>query len=442
MMLWIRKWCNSWEMRIIFNGFVVFLISFQLIKSVQVAEVRKSTALESRRLITLVSARLMHNITDIASLYSQVNYQNYQTYQGFVNHLNDYFKRINALESVTFYAPDAAGKETLFYNPYTLKGVEVVSKIECDAMLKEHPEKKRHYRSMLIIPVLDHLCLYNTSHFVLSILNVRSSLRDALNAEIKKGYFLTFIDKDPLNKTSQSPFAEVHVPFSFYGTAWSFRLYPSHAYLELYLKNAYLFSSLFFCLFLFVFLMIDRLRNDKLKKSKFVESSEVGYLRQLTLYDQLTHLPNRDYFLDYLDTVISRANRSQSNFYVCYMDCDHFKMINDTYGHHVGDQVLQYVGRVVPKKIRKHDFFARLSGDEFCLILETIPSQEVLHLVIDKLLKALAQGHRFEGHDISVSMSVGVAMYPEHGTTAEGLLIYADKAMYREKKRKLALTKV
>lgn len=442
MMPWIKQWCNSWEIRIIFNGFIVFLISFQLIKSVQVAEVRKATALESRRLVTLVSARLMHNITDIASLYSQVNYQNYQTYQGFVNQLNDYFKRINALESVTFYAPEAPDKETLFYNPYTLKGVDIVSKVQCDAMLKEHPEKTRHYRSMLIIPVLDHLCLYNTSHFVLSILNVRSSLRDALNAEIKKGYFLTLIDKDPLHKTSQSPFAEVHVPFSFYGTAWSFRIYPSHAYLDLYLKNAYLFSSLFFCLFLFVFLMVDRFRHDKFKRSTFAESSEMVYLRQLAFYDQLTHLPNRDYFLEYLQTVISRSNRTQAHFYVCYMDCDHFKMINDTYGHHVGDLVLQYIGQLVPKKIRKHDFFARLSGDEFCLILEAIHSQEQLHLVIDKLLKALAQNHRFESHDISVSMSMGVAVYPEHGTTAEALLIYADKAMYREKKRKLTLSKV
>ena len=214
-------------------------------------------------------------------------------------------------------------------------------------------------------------------------------------------------------------------------------MYPSAAYIELKLKNAYLISSLLFCFFLLIFLSKGRLYKKGFNQSEPIDALELGHLRKLALYDQVTNLPNREYFLEHLDATLSRAQRHQINFAVCYMDCDSFKAINDTYGHHVGDQVLIHVGDVVLDNIRKYDFFSRLSGDEFCLILENIKSQEQLQLIIDKLERAIACPFLVEGHVISMTMSIGTAMYPEQATSEKALLIYADKAMYQDKKRKM-----
>ncbi len=434
-MLYKERSTNGAGIHFILIGLMIFLASWQVIKIVEYHEVKKATEVESRRLSTLISGRLMTDINDIRALYSKANHQNHTTYQAFVGYLNDYFRKMHSLESITFYYNNTTDKSTSFYNPYSFKGLNLVSKDDCDLMLKRQPEKSRTYRKMLVMPVLDHLCLYDEDHQIVSVINLRTTIRYFLNSEIKKGYFLTLIDSGDQYKTETSHFAlENTTRFSFLGTDWVFKVYPSAAYIELKLKNAYLFSTLLFCLFLLIFLGMGRLYQKGFHQLGPVDAQELGYLRKLALYDQVTNLPNREYFLEHLDATLSRAERHHINFALCYMDCDNFKVINDTYGHHVGDQVLKHVGEVVLKKIRKHDFFSRLSGDEFCLILENIKSKHELQLIIDKLSKAIARPFLVEGHVISMSISIGTAMYPEQASSQKTLMIYADKAMYEEKK--------
>ena len=281
----------------------------------------------------------------------------------------------------------------------------------------------------MILPLVDHLCVYNSNRFVVSVLNLGMRVHQLLNEEIKIGYFLTLLDDRGLNQKQQHPYGEVQKTFVFFGTKWALKIYPSHAYIDLYLKEAYLISTIVFCLFLIALFIFGQLRNKGFKLTHPVEFLEVRHLRQLALFDQMTNLPNREYCLEYLDTALSRAQRHAFGLSLCYIDCDDFKAINDTYGHYVGDQLLKHIGEVVSKKIRQYDLFARLSGDEFCLILENIKSENEVHFILDKLVQAIAEPVQIDGHVLSIKMSAGVAMYPEHGKTAESLLIYADKAM-------------
>ena len=117
------------------------------------------------------------------------------------------------------------------------------------------------------------------------------------------------------------------------------------------------------------------------------------------------------------------------------MDCDGFKKINDAYGHLTGDQVLRHIAETVPQVIRENDFFARFSGDEFCLILEDTTTRESLDVILQKLLAAISAPIFTGEHSIVVTMSIGVAIYPKAGETADSLLKHADEAMYAAKKQ-------
>ena len=140
-MLYIERRSNAWGIRFLFIGLIIFLASWQLIKIFQYHEVKKAGQAESRRLITLISARLMTEINDIRLLYSTANHQNHPTYQSFVGYLNDYFRKMHALESISFYYNSTADQSTSFYNPYNLKSSHSVSKSDCDIMIKNIQKK-------------------------------------------------------------------------------------------------------------------------------------------------------------------------------------------------------------------------------------------------------------------------------------------------------------
>ncbi|MCH9717315.1 MAG: GGDEF domain-containing protein [Gammaproteobacteria bacterium] len=155
----------------------------------------------------------------------------------------------------------------------------------------------------------------------------------------------------------------------------------------------------------------------------------------MALFDVLTNLPHRRYFLEHLDIVLKRASRRPiSSFSVCFMDCDEFKQINDDHGHQVGDAVLKHIARAVSKLIRANDFFARLSGDEFCLVLEETTSEKDLEVTLNKILNVIATPFEIENKTILVTMSIGVAVYPKAAESADALLKHADEAMYAAKR--------
>lgn len=156
-------------------------------------------------------------------------------------------------------------------------------------------------------------------------------------------------------------------------------------------------------------------------------------LKKLALYDSLTQLPNRFRLITHLQEVIVRAQRHQIPFSLCFIDIDNFKAINDNYGHHIGDKALQYVANIITHVIRSNDFFGRLSGDEFCLIMEGINSEEDIDKVLVKIYKALETPMTFEHGALRISLSIGSISYSDEATPEE-LLNKADKLMYAKKK--------
>lgn len=158
-------------------------------------------------------------------------------------------------------------------------------------------------------------------------------------------------------------------------------------------------------------------------------------LHWMANYDLLTGLPNRALFIDRLDQALLHAARTGEQLAVLFIDLDDFKLINDTHGHSVGDQLLQMAAHRLAEQTRADDTLARLGGDEFTLFLHNLQSIDNALLVAGKHLKSLLEPYSIEGNTLYISASIGVALFPDHGATSELLLKHADTAMYLAKEK-------
>lgn len=156
-------------------------------------------------------------------------------------------------------------------------------------------------------------------------------------------------------------------------------------------------------------------------------------LLQMALYDRLTGLTNRQMFLDSLEKALARAARSQRQVVLFFIDLDGFKDVNDTFGHIAGDQLLQKVAQRLVGSVRASDLVSRYGGDEFTLIIEDSPMDQ-LGGFAQKILDTIRAPYEVGEHRIALSASIGIARYPECGTDVPGLIGAADKAMYAVKK--------
>ncbi|THK40516.1 EAL domain-containing protein [Methylophaga sp. SB9B] len=156
-------------------------------------------------------------------------------------------------------------------------------------------------------------------------------------------------------------------------------------------------------------------------------------LHRLALFDELTGLPNRMHLNQIIKDVVARANRKQSKFALLFLDLDNFKRINDSLGHAVGDDVLQYFTHVVSELVRESDTFARISGDEFVILLEEIESEVDAQTFAQRIIENLKKPFQANGQTLFISSSIGIAIYPEDGDLPDILLRNADIAMYRAK---------
>lgn len=157
-------------------------------------------------------------------------------------------------------------------------------------------------------------------------------------------------------------------------------------------------------------------------------------LRHLAYHDALTDLPNRSLLYDRLDIAVKQAHRRGSRIGVLFLDLDDFKAVNDSYGHGAGDRLLVELATRLRNAVRAGDTVARLGGDEFVLLLDTVAGAEDAARVAAKVLAAVRAPFRRDGHDLLVTASIGVSMYPADGTSAEALVRSADAAMYRDKR--------
>lgn len=157
------------------------------------------------------------------------------------------------------------------------------------------------------------------------------------------------------------------------------------------------------------------------------------HIQKLANFDTLTGLPNRLLLNDRVGQSISVAQRDLAQVAVLFVDLDHFKIINDTLGHHIGDKLLVQAGNRLLSSVREMDTVARIGGDEFVIVLSSIEVDGVAH-VATKLLETISQPFRIEQHELVVTPSIGIAIYPEDGKDFDTLYQHADVAMYRAKK--------
>jgi diguanylate cyclase (GGDEF)-like protein/PAS domain S-box-containing protein len=156
-------------------------------------------------------------------------------------------------------------------------------------------------------------------------------------------------------------------------------------------------------------------------------------VRHMADHDALTGLPNRVLLQDRIHQAIATAHRNQRRVAILFIDLDYFKNINDSLGHHIGDEVLQMASTRLQQCLREGDSVARLGGDEFVLILPLLGDGSDPSRVAQKALDVLAQAFIVEGHELHVSGSIGISLYPDDGADVETLMRAADTAMYHAK---------
>ncbi|MDR3370636.1 diguanylate cyclase domain-containing protein [Rhodoferax sp.] len=156
-------------------------------------------------------------------------------------------------------------------------------------------------------------------------------------------------------------------------------------------------------------------------------------LEHLARHDPLTGLPNRRLFMERLANALERAQRAQAPLAVMFIDMDHFKDINDAWGHDAGDAALQWVAQQLLANTRKTDTVARLGGDEFVVLLESSVQREQIDGIAQKLIDSMREPWFFNGHLCSIGLCMGISVFPINGKTADALLSAADTAMYRMK---------
>ena len=155
-------------------------------------------------------------------------------------------------------------------------------------------------------------------------------------------------------------------------------------------------------------------------------------LTQLALHDTLTGLPNRVLLADRIDQAISRVDEEGGCFALMFIDLDGFKPVNDAFGHHMGDQLLREVSLRLREDLRNQDTLARIGGDEFVLLVQLSEPDDAMNLA-GRQVALIGRSFRVAEHDLHISASVGIALYPGNGQNAHELLMNADAAMYHAK---------
>lgn len=173
--------------------------------------------------------------------------------------------------------------------------------------------------------------------------------------------------------------------------------------------------------------------NRKLKESADELNAQKNAYQELAFYDTLTGLPNRVLFHDRLKHAITKSKRSNTKLAVLFLDLDNFKEINDSLGHDVGDKVLKITATRLKNRMRQSDTLARLGGDEFTLLLEDLHDMSAIGNIAKNLIDVISEAICVVNHELYISASIGISMYPEDGTDEDALLKYADAAMYSAK---------
>lgn len=220
---------------------------------------------------------------------------------------------------------------------------------------------------------------------------------------------------------------------------WLFKVYPTNDSLNLIISPLPYFIVIAGSLIAFLFFLTLRSKQRATKESyklasEISEREKVQFeLEYLANHDTLTHLPNRHYITNFIESRVKHSKNSKQKFTILFIDLDHFKDINDTLGHAVGDEMLKKLPILFNRVFRHDDVIARMGGDEFIVYLPGEMTIEHVENLVARFLKSLEYPIEIGEHLIRLTGSVGVAFYPDHGSDVNELLSHADAALYRAK---------
>ncbi len=158
-------------------------------------------------------------------------------------------------------------------------------------------------------------------------------------------------------------------------------------------------------------------------------------IKHMATHDALTGLPNRRLFNERIELEIAHAERNQEKLGVMFIDLDNFKEINDTYGHSTGDVLLKHIGERLVGVLRKSDTVARMGGDEFLLVIPEMKKAEDAYTTAERVLEVMQEPFTCNGNQVTISFSIGISIYPDHGEDVDTLTKRADSAMYLSKEK-------
>jgi len=168
--------------------------------------------------------------------------------------------------------------------------------------------------------------------------------------------------------------------------------------------------------------------------TNFIEAevkSRTEELYRKAHFDALTHLPNRAHFKDLINQVLLKAKETETTFTLLFLDLDGFKAVNDTFGHHIGDELLKHACARLVSSVRKDDIVARLGGDELVVLLtDTDDTRKCIEKISTNIIKDISRPYYLEENEVEVSTSIGISFYPQDGKTSNEIMKHADKALY------------
>ena len=297
-----------------------------------------------------------------------------------------------------------------------VQGTLIAENVSAAVLFDDHKAAAETLHTLRAAPLIEHAILLDASGEILA--------SHPADFRLAQGYALRFIDNDhqfdfsalTLMRPVQHKGAQIGLLF--------LRVSLSALYAQLGLFA--LISLGAACVAIgMTYIMLTRIRQS-------VSHAELK-LHHLAHVDPVTGLANRHAFNDRISFAIREAERFSEQLALIILDLDNFKQVNDTLGHHAGDELLRLIAQLLVRTLRRDDFIARLGGDEFAVILRNSPSREEIEQICSKLVNAFAQPTRVGQQDFFVTASIGLALYPEHGRDANELSRHADTAMYQAK---------
>lgn len=282
------------------------------------------------------------------------------------------------------------------------------------------------------------LCLANIQHEIMLSIDKTTNQPVLLKPTDSERLFLTQFDLEQAalyNSYGEENLSIFYVPFQSSEWGMIIRIPKEALYNPAYNDLTWAILSVMLMLMIGLVLThyaITPLSKRYLQQAQQIEDASIE-LQHLAHHDHLTGLPNRHALMQHLRDIIADPKTQNKHFCLLFIDLDSFKPVNDNFGHHIGDQLLQQVALRIKRKVRGTDLVGRLGGDEFLMVIDSLQDPSDAYKVAEKLIENLKRPFDIAQHKIQISASIGLARYPDDGLTVDQLINKADRAMYKAK---------